>query len=294
MRVAVRAAAVAEAVIAAVVVWLVAVPVAGVRLVVAAGQGTQQEVGAGLVIAVSLAAGLAGWALLAVLEHWGRRPAGAWTAAALLVLLASLTGLATVAATVPAAVTLAALHLTVAGVLVPALARLVADLRPADRVRVLADLHRVPFYDRDLEAAGTPEPVSRLRHAVATADALVIVTPEYNGTVPGVLVNAVDWLSRPPGHSALAGRSVLVLSASPTPYGGVRAAAHLREVLGRIGAHVDATGFAVGQAHTRLRATGTDPDLPGELTPVLGGFLGVALNGEPAHPAGRTLNEGAA
>lgn len=118
-----RVAAVAGAVIAAVMVWALAVPAAGVRVVVSAGQGGQQEVGPGLVVAVSLAAGLAGWALLAVLEHWARRPARAWTTTALLVLLVSLTGPATAAATVPAAITLATLHLSVAAVLVPALAR---------------------------------------------------------------------------------------------------------------------------------------------------------------------------
>lgn len=122
-RVAIRALAVAGAVIAAVVVWALAVPVAGVRLVVSAGHGGQQEVGPGLVVAVSLGAGLAGWALLAVLERWAPRPARAWTIAALVVLLVSLTGPATAAATVPAALTLAALHLSVAAVLVAALGR---------------------------------------------------------------------------------------------------------------------------------------------------------------------------
>lgn len=117
-----RAAAVAGAVIVAVVVWALAVPVAGVRLVVSSGSG-EQHIGLGLVVALSLAAGLAGWALLAVLERWARRPARAWSATALLVLLISLTGPATAAATVVAGVTLAALHLAVGAVLIPALAR---------------------------------------------------------------------------------------------------------------------------------------------------------------------------
>lgn len=118
-----RAAAVAGAVVAAVVVWTLAVRVAGVHLVVSTGSGGQQQIGLSLVVAVSLAAGLAGWALLAVLERWTRRPARAWSATALLVLLVSLSGPATAATTVVAGATLAALHLAVGAVLIPALAR---------------------------------------------------------------------------------------------------------------------------------------------------------------------------
>jgi chromate reductase, NAD(P)H dehydrogenase (quinone) len=99
------------------------------------------------------------------------------------------------------------------------LARLVAALRPDDATRVvLSDLTRLPFYDADVEAAGTPEPVAELRTAVQAADLLVLVTPEYNGSVPGLLANAIDWLSRPHRDAALRGASVLVLS----PSGGTR------------------------------------------------------------------------
>jgi chromate reductase, NAD(P)H dehydrogenase (quinone) len=101
------------------------------------------------------------------------------------------------------------------------LARLVAALRPDDATRVVSDLTRLPFYDADVEAAGTPEPVSELRTAVRAADLLVLVTPEYNGSVPGLLANAIDWLSRPHRDAALRGTSVLVLS----PSGGTRPAA---------------------------------------------------------------------
>jgi len=116
------------------------------------------------------------------------------------------------------------------------LARLVAELRPSDAVTVVDYLARLPFYDADLEFAGTPEAVTDLRNAVTAADVVVVVTPEYNGTVPGVLVNAVDWLSRPHDRSVLRNKPILVLSASPTRYGAVRAAEHLRTVLARIGA----------------------------------------------------------
>ena len=68
-------------------------------------------------------------------------------------------------------------------------------LRPIDTVTVRNDLARLPYYDADLEALGDPAAVTDLRQAVAVADLVVVVTPEYNGTVPGLLGNAIDWLS---------------------------------------------------------------------------------------------------
>jgi NAD(P)H-dependent FMN reductase len=155
------------------------------------------------------------------------------------------------------------------------LARLVRDLRPQDRVTVVSDLAALPFYDADVEALGVPRAVATLRQAVAEADAVVVVTPEYNGTVPGVLANALDWLSRPHGRSALQDKPVLVLSASPTRYGGVRAAEHLRTVLQRIGAAVATQGMSVPAAHRRLHEP-VDPETVDRLAAVLGEVLGGA------------------
>jgi chromate reductase len=149
------------------------------------------------------------------------------------------------------------------------LARLIAELRPADEVTVVDDLARIPFYDGDLEAVGTPEAVSYLRNAVTAADVVVVVTPEYNGTVPGVLVNAVDWLSRPHDRLVLQDKPTLVLSASPTPYGAVRAAEHLRAVLARIGAAVVPAGLSVAVAHQRLAQGEPDPEVVADLTDLL-------------------------
>lgn len=152
------------------------------------------------------------------------------------------------------------------------LAELVAAVRPTDAVTIAAALDQLPFYNGDLEAAGVPRSVAKLREAVAAADVLVVVTPEYNGTVPGMLGNAVDWLSRPAGESVLKGKPVVVLSASPSRYGAVRAAQHLRTVLGHIGAVVSPAGMSVPRAHQRLAggAGGTaDPALAAELSRVL-------------------------
>ena len=157
------------------------------------------------------------------------------------------------------------------------LARLVRDLRPQDRVTVVSDLTVLPFYDADVEALGVPGVVASLRRAVAQADAVVVVTPEYNGTVPGVLANAVDWLSRPHGQSVLEGKPVVVLSASPSRYGGVRAAEHLRAVLRRIGALVAPQGMSVSAAHQRLGEP-VDPEVVDQVAAV----LSEALDGVPA------------
>jgi chromate reductase len=149
------------------------------------------------------------------------------------------------------------------------LAEVAAAARPADAVTLVNDLDRLPFYNGDVEAAGVPTPVLELREAVAGADALVIATPEYNGTVPGMLGNAVDWLSRPAGESVLQGKPVVVLSASPSRYGGIRAAEHLRTVLGNVGAAVAPVGVSVPRAHQRLAGSAADPELATEVSRVL-------------------------
>ncbi len=97
------------------------------------------------------------------------------------------------------------------------------------------DLRTVPFYDGDLEAAGDPEEVTTLKTAIADSDALLIATPEYNGSIPAVLKNAIDWASRRPPDSPLRDKPAAVLGATPSRGGTRRAQAHLREVLDRIG-----------------------------------------------------------
>jgi chromate reductase len=100
------------------------------------------------------------------------------------------------------------------------------------------DLRTLPLYDGDLEAAGNPEKVTALRSAIAGADALLVATPEYNGSVPAVLKNALDWASRRRPDSPLRGKPTAVMGASPSPGGTRRAQAHLREVLDRTGADI--------------------------------------------------------
>lgn len=83
-----------------------------------------------------------------------------------------------------------------------ALARAAAGFSPADCRIELVSIRDIPLYDGDVEAAGMPAPVEALKQRIAAASGLLLVTPEYNNSVPGVLKNAVDWLTRPPKDMA--------------------------------------------------------------------------------------------
>ena len=112
-------------------------------------------------------------------------------------------------------------------------------------------LTALPYFDQDLEVAG-PAAVQALRASVEAADAVVVVTPEYNGTIPGLLGNAIDWLSRPYGQGALRGKPVVAVAASPGAVGGARAVVALRTVLGNTGAVLVGPPITVDEVHTRL------------------------------------------
>jgi len=113
-----------------------------------------------------------------------------------------------------------------------ALLRAAAELAPPGVVLEEHDIRGLPFYDGDLEAAGDPEPVTKLKDAIRQADGLVIATPEYNRGIPGGLKNAIDWASRPALASPLAGKPVAIMGASTGRGGTARAQQQLREALG--------------------------------------------------------------
>jgi chromate reductase, NAD(P)H dehydrogenase (quinone) len=107
-----------------------------------------------------------------------------------------------------------------------ALLRAVAELAPAGSVIEIASIRELPLYDGDLEAEqGVPEAVTRLKDRIAAADGLLIATPEYNNSIPGVLKNAIDWLTRPPKDIArvFGGKPVWLMGATPG-VGGTRLA----------------------------------------------------------------------
>lgn len=94
----------------------------------------------------------------------------------------------------------------------------------------------LPFFDEDLEAKGDPPTVRDLKTAFARADGVLIVTPEYGYSIPGVLKNALDWASRPTGRSVVRGKPVAIMGASSGRSGTMRAQLHLRQVLQHMGA----------------------------------------------------------
>jgi chromate reductase, NAD(P)H dehydrogenase (quinone) len=100
------------------------------------------------------------------------------------------------------------------------------------------DIGTLPFFNEDIEAVGDPEPVRRFKEAIRDANAVLIATPEYNGVMPGVLANAIDWASRPTGRSVLRNKLVAVMGAVQGRSGSVNAQAALRGVLSRLGAVV--------------------------------------------------------
>jgi NAD(P)H-dependent FMN reductase len=118
-----------------------------------------------------------------------------------------------------------------------------------------ADLrdYPMPFYDGDLESqTGLPERAKSFKELVRDHDALVIASPEYNGSYPALLKNAIDWISRPePGETPLAvlrGKKAALLSASPGPGGGRRGLRHLRELLEMIGISVIPVQVTIAKA----------------------------------------------
>jgi chromate reductase len=138
------------------------------------------------------------------------------------------------------------------GSLNSALLRAAAERLPAGAELVEFDrLRGVPPYDEDAEAAA-PTVVEELRDAVRGADAVLIATPEYNHSIPGQLKNALDWVSRPAGKSALTGKPAAAIGASTGMFGAVWAQAELRKVLGAMGGRVVETELPVGHAKELL------------------------------------------
>lgn len=126
------------------------------------------------------------------------------------------------------------------------------ELFPAGtELEVFSRLAEIPPYSED-EEDSMPPAVAALKAAIAGADAVLIATPEYNGSIPGQLKNALDWASRPPAGSPLRGKPAAVIGASTGLFGAVWAQAELRKVLKTIGARVVGGELPVPQAHETL------------------------------------------
>lgn len=110
-----------------------------------------------------------------------------------------------------------------------ALLRAAKELAPGGVQIDIADLTAVPLYNEDIHQHGFPPSVVALRQKIAAADALLIATPEYNYSIPGVLKNAIDWVSRPPDQP-FGGKPLAIMGASPGGAGTMRSQYHLRQV----------------------------------------------------------------
>jgi chromate reductase, NAD(P)H dehydrogenase (quinone) len=152
------------------------------------------------------------------------------------------------------------------------LLRAAAEAAPAGvEVELWDGIGDLPLYDQDLDGGEVPEAVGRLRADWGAADAILFATPEYNGSVPGGLKNAVDWGSRPRLEAPLLNKTVAVVGASPGQFGALWAQADLRKILGVAGARVVGDELPVTRAHEKFDAHGRllDEELHGRLNLLL-------------------------
>jgi chromate reductase len=137
------------------------------------------------------------------------------------------------------------------------LLRLAAEELPEGIELVVFDgLAEIPAFDQDLEDLA-PDAVDALKAAIAEADAILVATPEYNGSIPGALKNAFDWVSRPIDESPIRAKPVAVIGASTSAFGAVWAQRELKKVLGVMGARVLDAEFPVAKAERAL----LEPDI---------------------------------
>jgi chromate reductase len=134
-----------------------------------------------------------------------------------------------------------------------AIARALPELVPVGiSISALESVASLPYYDADIQANGFPAAVLDMAKKIEAADGIIIVTPEYNYSVPGALKNALDWLSRV-SPQPFAGKPVAIQTASGGIFGGARAQYHLRQILVFLDAYVlNKPEVMVGQAPTKI------------------------------------------
>jgi NAD(P)H-dependent FMN reductase len=159
-----------------------------------------------------------------------------------------------------------------------ALLRAAARMMPAGSELRMESLSSIPLYNGDIEDKGIPDAVAYLKDAVAAADGLVLATPEYNNSVPGVAKNAIDWMSRPPADSSrvFGGKPVAILGASPGSFGTVLSQSAWLPVFRILGADFwSGTRFALPRAGNVIGSNGdiTDNATQELLAKFVGGFV---------------------
>ncbi|HEY7121427.1 MAG TPA: NAD(P)H-dependent oxidoreductase [Solirubrobacterales bacterium] len=173
-----------------------------------------------------------------------------------------------------------------------ALLRTAAELLPPSvELEIFDGLKAVEPYDQDDDTGPGPAGARHLREAIESADAILIASPEYNSSIPGVLKNALDWASRPKGENALWGKPAAVVGASTGMFGAVWSQAETRKVLGSAGARVIEKDLPVGhadEAFTESRLA--DPELRERYTEILDELIALAEQvGEPGPTEIRAL-----
>jgi chromate reductase, NAD(P)H dehydrogenase (quinone) len=159
-----------------------------------------------------------------------------------------------------------------------ALLRAATRLMPEDSTLEVASIRGIPLYDGDVESQGIPAAVAQLKDAVASADGVLLVTPEYNNSIPGVFKNAIDWLSRPPADvkRVFSGRPFAVIGASPGAFGTTLSQAAWLPVLRTLGTHAWFGGrLAVARAGNVFDESGNlkDTAIEEQLKQFLAGYV---------------------
>ena len=154
------------------------------------------------------------------------------------------------------------------------LARSLPGLAPEGvTIEPLGSVGAFPHYDADIQAQGFPAEVTAMGEAITAADGVIVVTPEYNYSVPGPLKNALDWLSRLPA-APFAGKPVAIQTGSPGMIGGARAQYHLRQIFVFLDAHVlNKPEVMVGQIGSKI-----DPQTGELIDPVTRDFISGQLS----------------
>jgi len=149
-------------------------------------------------------------------------------------------------------------------------------------VDLFEGLAEIPFYNEDLDVEGSvPAAAARLREAALAADAFLLFSPEYNGTIPAVLKNAIDWLSRPYGASALSGKPFAALGATPTRFGGKWSHEDARRSATVAGAHVVAD-IAISESTIDREDILAEPEFVGRLLGALDTLVSHRVEAKPA------------
>jgi chromate reductase len=177
-----------------------------------------------------------------------------------------------------------------------AVARSLSDMSPPGVFVECFELHDLPLYNEDDDGESAPDAVRRLREAIQRSAGVIVVSPEYNCGMSGVMKNALDWASRPWGASPLLNKPVLIMTASPATTGGARAQVQLLDCLFAIPARVVQTPqVVISQAHRKVEdGRLTDPatrDFVRTAIEALGAEAARARQGSGLHPGGRPMED---